>query len=130
MNDNKTISDLKKKTREISTTFFPLKRYIVPRDWFDNIINNNRLIKIINNSQFLNSSLKNLNPKIDERKIVLLIFELMIYINKSFTIDYIIQVDINFDKDNIIYINNNIQVFYYNEFNETNVSLHKNKKRV
>ena len=125
---NKIISDFKKMSREIKTTLFPLKRYIIPRDWFDNIMNNrnNKSIISINNSQFLNTSLKYFNSNIDERKIVLLTFELMIYIHKSFQIDYIIQVNISFDKENIIYINNNIEVFNNNEFNETNVSLHKN----
>ena len=117
-------------SREIKTTLFPTKRYIIPRDWFDNMMNN-YYINSINNSQFLNSSLKFLNPNIDERKIVLLIFELMIYIHKSFHIDYIIQVNIYYDEENIIYINNNnIQVFNNNEFNETNVSLHKNYTKI
>ena len=81
----------------------------------------------INNSQFLNSSFRNLNNDIDERKIVLLIFEIMIHINKTFIVDYILQANISQDKDNIIYINiNNIQIFNNNEFNETNVSLHRN----
>ena len=113
-------------SREIKTTLFPSKRYIIPRDWFDNMMNSNNYISFINNAQFLNKSLKYLNPNIDERKIVLLTFELMIYIHKSFQIDYIIQVNISYDEENIMYINNDIQVFNNNEFNETNVSLHKN----
>ena len=83
--------------------------------------NYNRILPI-NNIQFLNSSVSDLNTDIDERKIVLLIFELMNYINKAFIIDYIIQVDIFLGNDNIICINN-IQLFNNNEFNETNVSL-------
>ena len=83
--------------------------------------NYNRILPI-NNSQFLNSSVRDLNKDIDERKIVLIIFELMNYINKAFIIDYIIQVDIFLGNDNIICINN-IQLFNNNEFNETNVSL-------
>lgn len=124
--NNQIISDFKKICRESKITIFPYKRYIIPKDWFDSIMNNpnfNPNIQI-NNSQFLNSSFKKLNNNVDERKIVLLIFELMNYINKTFLIDYIIQANISFDDDNIIYINN-IQVFINNEFNETNVSLHK-----
>ena len=63
--------------------------------------NYNRILPI-NNSQFLNSSVRDLNKDIDERKIVLIIFELMNYINKAFIIDYIIQVDIFLGNCNII----------------------------
>ena len=123
---NQIISEFKKISRETKVTLFPSKRYIVPRDWFDYIMNNSNInnIPLINNSQFLNSSLKNLKNEIDERKIVLLIFELMKYIQKAISVDYIIQVNISVDKDNII-IFNDIQVFINNEFNETNVSLTK-----
>ena len=57
---NQAISDLKKYCRETKTTLFPSKRYIIPRDWFDYIMNNSNYNQIyyINNSQFLNSSLK------------------------------------------------------------------------
>jgi ubiquitin C-terminal hydrolase len=48
----------------------------------------------------------------------------MKYIQKTISVDYIIQVNISVDKDNII-IFNDIQVFINNEFNETNVSLTK-----
>ena len=125
------ISDFKKICRETKNTIFPNKRYIIPRDWFDSIMNNqnfNHNIPI-NNSQFLNSSFKKFNNNIDERKIVLLIFELMAHIHKTFFIDYIIQADISFDNDNIIYINN-IQVFNNNEFNETNISLTKKMESI
>ena len=107
-------------------TLFPFKRYIIPRDWFDYIMNNSNFNDIppINNVRFLNSSCMNLKNNIDERKVVLLIFELMNYIHKMFLIDYIIQANISIDKDNILNINN-IQVFDNNEFNETNVSLNK-----
>lgn len=125
---NQAISDLKKYCRETKTTLFPSKRYIIPRDWFDYIMNNSNYNQIyyINNSQFLNSSLKNLIENIDERKIVLIIFELMNYINKVFIIDYIIQANISFDEKNKLININSIQVFNINEFNETNVSLYKN----
>ena len=82
-------------------------------------------IPTINNSQFLNSSLRNLKNDIDERKIVLLIFEVMNFIHKKFIIDYIIQANISLDKDNIIIIKD-VQIFNNNEFTETNVSLNMN----
>lgn len=111
--------------RETKTTLFPFKRYIIPRTWFDNIINNsyNNSINKIYNCQFLNSSFKYFSSNIDERKIVLIIFELMNFINKNFYVDYIIQANISIEKDYLIYINN-IQVFNNNEFNEINISLH------
>ena len=120
------ISDFKKISRETKETLFPSKRYIIPRDWFDYIMNNSKInnIPFIYNSQFLSTSLRHLKNEIDERKIVLLIFELMKYIQKTFSIDYIIQVNISVDKDNFILIKD-IQVFNNNEFNETNVSLNK-----
>ena len=83
----------------------------------------------INNSRFLNSSHQYLNTNIDERKIVLIIFELMNYIHNSFALDYIIQGDITIDKEDVININR-IAIFNNNEFNEANISLHKNKNAV
>lgn len=123
---NQKISDFKKTSRETKETLFPSKRYIIPRDWFDYIMNNSNInnIPLIINSQFLSHSFKHLKNDIDERKIVLLIFELMKYVQKTFSIDYIIQANISIDKDNIILVND-IQIFNNNEFNETNVSLHR-----
>ena len=123
---NQIISDFKKISRETKETLFPSKRYIIPRDWFDYIMNNPRVtnMPVIYNAQFLSSSLKHLKNDIDERKIVLLIFELMKHIQKTFSVDYIIQVNISVDKDNIISFKD-IQVFNNNEFNETNVSLNQ-----
>ena len=124
-------SDLKIICRENKSTVFPSKRYIIPRNWFDNIMNNshnaiNSNNKFsINNSQFLNSSLNDLNNNVDERKIVLIIYELMNYIHNSFSIDYIIQANISLGKDKKIYIDE-IQVFNINEFNKVNVPLDKN----
>ena len=62
--------------------------------------NNNNNVHPINNSQFLNVNYNELNDNLDERKIVLLIFELMNYINNAFIIDYIIEADISFDSNN------------------------------
>ena len=123
-------SELKAILRETKYTFYPSKRYIIPRDSFDyimNSINNNHNLSTklpINNSQFLNPTLQDLKNNVDERKIVLLIFELMEYLHQVFTIDYIIQVNISLGKDNIIYIDK-IKVFNNNEFNETNVSFYR-----
>ena len=108
---------------------FPSKRYIIPRDWFDNLMNNN-FISNINNSQFLNTTFDALNQYFDERKIVIIIFELMEYINKNFTIDYIIQVDISSKTENdLIYINNT-QIFNRNGFIEMIYLLNKDVEQI
>ena len=89
--------------------------------------NNNNNIYPINNSQFLNTLYNELNENIDERKIVLLIYELMKYINNTFILDYIIEADISLDNnnDNKVFINK-IKVLNKNEFNEINVTLNRN----
>ena len=58
----------------MKSTVFPTSRYIIPRDWFDNIMNNNNII-LLNNSQFLNKDKTTLNDFIDERNIVLILFQ-------------------------------------------------------
>ena len=89
--------------------------------------NNNNNIYPINNSQFLNTLHNELNENIDERKIVLLIYELMKYINNTFILDYIIEADISLDNnnDNKVFINK-IKVYNRSDFNETNVPLSRN----
>ena len=89
--------------------------------------NNNNNIHPINNSQFLNTLYNELNENIDERKIVLLIYELMKYINNTFILDYIIEADISLDNnnDNKVFINK-IKVYNKCDFNETNVPLGRN----
>ena len=93
--------------------------------------NNNNNIHPINNSQFLNTLHNELNENIDERKIVLLIYELMKYINNTFILDYIIEADISLDSnnDNKVFINN-IKVYNRSDFNATNVPLPRNQTSV
>lgn len=93
--------------------------------------NNNNNIHPINNSQFLNTLHNELNENIDERKIVLLIYELMKYINNTFILDYIIEADISLDSnnDNKVFINK-IKVYNRSDFNATNVPLPRNQTSV
>ena len=93
--------------------------------------NNNNNIHPINNSQFLNTLHNELNENIDERKIVLLIYELMKYINNTFILDYIIEADISLDSnnDNKVFINK-IKVYNRSDFNATNVPLTQNQTSV
>jgi len=71
----------------MKSTVFPTSRYIIPRDWFDNIMNNNNII-LLNNSQFLNEDKTTLNDFIDERNIVLIIYEIMNFIHSTFLYDF------------------------------------------
>ena len=93
--------------------------------------NNNNNIHPIHNSQFLNQLNNELNENIDERKIVLLIYELMKYINNTFILDYIIEAGISLDKnnDNKVFINK-IKVYSKSDFNEINVPLSKTANSV
>ena len=92
---------------------------------------NNNNIHPIHNSQFLNQLKNELNENIDERKIVLLIYELMKYINNTFILDYIIEADISLDSnnDNKVFINK-IKVYNRSDFNATNVPLTQNQTSV
>ena len=69
--NNQDIIYFKKLCREMKLTAFPNHRYIVPRDWFDRIMNNNDLIPL-NNQQFLDDNKTKLKDFIDERNMVLI----------------------------------------------------------
>ena len=114
--NNQDIIYFKKICREMKSTVFPTARYIIPRDWFDNIINYNNIIPL-NNSQFLNNDKTTLNDFIDERNIVLIIYEIMNYIHTTFLYDFIVEVKINKNNDDFIVIKD-IKVMRYNEFIE------------
>ena len=116
INNNQNIIYFKKICREMKSTVFPSSRYIIPRDWFDNIINNNNII-LLNNSQFLNEDKTTLNDFIDERNIVLIIYEIMNYIHTTFLYDFIVEVKINKNNNDFIVIKD-IKVMRYNEFIE------------
>ena len=100
----------------MKSTVFPTSRYIIPRDWFDNIMNNNNII-LLNNSQFLNEDKTTLNDFIDERNIVLIIYEIMNFIHSTFLYDFIIEVDININNNDIAFIKD-VKVMRDNEFIE------------
>ena len=114
--NNQDIIYFKKICREMKSTVFPTARYIIPRDWFDNIINYNNIIPL-NNSQFLNADKTTLNDFIDERNIVLIIYEIMNYIHTTFLYDFIVEVKINKNNNDFIVIKD-IKVMRYNEFIE------------
>ena len=100
----------------MKSTVFPSSRYIIPRDWFDNIINNNNII-LLNNSQFLNEDKTTLNDFIDERNIVLIIYEIMNFIHSTFLYDFIIEVEIYENNNDIAFIKD-VKVMRNNEFIE------------
>ena len=114
--NNQDIIYFKKICREMKSTVFPTARYIIPRDWFDNIINYNNIIPL-NNSQFLYADKTTLNDFIDERNIVLIIYEIMNYIHTTFLYDFIVEVKINKNNNDFIVIKD-IKVMRYNEFIE------------
>ena len=100
----------------MKSTAFPSTRYIIPRDWFDNIINYNNIIPL-NNSQFLNPDKTTLNDFIDERNIVLIIYEIMTYIHSTFLYDFIVEVKINMNNNDLAIIKD-IKVMRGDEFME------------
>ena len=116
INNNPKINYLTKICREMKSTVFPSSRYIIPRDWFDNIINNNNII-LLNNSQFLNEDKTTLNDFIDERNIVLIIYEIMNFIHSTFLYDFIIEVEIYENNNDIAFIKD-VKVMGNNEFIE------------
>ena len=116
INNNPNIIYFKKICREMKSTVFPSSRYIIPRDWFDNIINNNNII-LLNNSQFLNDDKTTLNDFIDERNIVLIIYEIMNFIHSTFLYDFIIEVEIYENNNDIAFIKD-VKVMGNNEFIE------------
>ena len=118
-NSNKNNQDIiyfKKICREMKTTLFPNARYIIPRYWFDEIMNHN-LINPLNNVQFLNQNKTFLKETIDERNIVIIIYEIMNYIHSTFLYDYIIEAKTIFNNSGIIIIKD-IKVMGYHEFIE------------
>ena len=100
----------------MKTTAFPNARYIIPREWFDNLMYNNYLSPL-NNSQFLNPNKTMLNQNIDERKIVLIIYEIMNYIHSTFLYDVIIEGKVNLNDYGIVILHK-VKVMGYKEFIE------------
>ena len=100
----------------MKTTIFPYARYIIPRDWFDSLMNYNQLTEL-NNSQFLTPDKTNLKLTVDERNFVLIIYEIMNYIHSTFLYDYIIEAKIIFNNNGILLIKD-IKVMGQNQFFE------------
>ena len=100
----------------MKSTLFPNSRYIIPRDWFDKLINYNQITKL-NNSQFLTSDNSKLKITVDERNFVLIIYEIMNYIHSTFIYDYIIEAKIIFNDNDIVLIKD-IKVMGQNQFYE------------
>ena len=67
----------------MKSTVFPNIRYIIPFDWFDNIINYNNIIPL-NNSQFLNDDKTALKDFIDERNIVLINLYMILLLRQKY----------------------------------------------
>ena len=100
----------------MKSTKFPFVRYVIPREWFDNIINYN-ILNPLNNSQFISESKTKLKDFIDERTFVLIIYEIMNYIHSTFLYDFIIEAEINMNNNGIAFIKN-VKVKRNNEFIE------------
>ena len=114
--ENQDVIYFKKLCREIRSTAFPNNRYIIPRDWFDRLMNNNDIIPL-NNKQFLNANQTYLKDFMDERNIVLIIYEIMNFIHSSFLYDYIIEAKISISDDGFVIINQ-VKIMNYNNFIE------------
>ena len=83
---------------ELKTTNFSSLRFIIPKDWFENIINDTKSRLIFTNSIFLNTKKNKLKSKIDANKIILVVYEIMEYIISTFEVDYIILVQFDNNK--------------------------------
>ena len=114
--NNQDIIYFKKLCREMKLTAFPNHRYIVPRDWFDRIMNNNDLIPL-NNQQFLDDNKTKLKDFIDERNMVLIIYEIMNFIHSTFLYDNIIEAKIIINEEGATVINE-VKIMNYHEFLE------------
>ena len=115
-NNNQNILYFKKICREMKSTTFPNTRYIIPKDWFDSLMNYNQLTQI-NNIQFLTPDKKRLKITVDERNFVLIIYEIMNYIHTTFLYDYIIEAKIIPNENDILLIKD-IKVMGQNQFFE------------
>ena len=100
----------------MKSTTFPNTRYIIPKDWFDSLMNYNQLTQI-NNIQFLTPDKKRLKITVDERNFVLIIYEIMNYIHTTFLYDYIIEAKIIPNENDILLIKD-IKVMGQNQFFE------------
>ena len=100
----------------MKTTAFPNARYIIPKDWFDNLMYQNYLSPL-NNSQFLEPNKTMLKQTIDEREIILIIYEIMNYIHSTFLYDFIIEGKIDLNDYGIV-IMHKVKVMGYKEFIE------------
>ena len=100
---------------ELKTTNFSSSRFIIPKEWFENIINDSKSGKKFTNSIFLNTKKNKLKSKIDTNKIILVVFEIMQYIISNFEVDYIILVQ--FDSNKKIVDFENVEIFSTDNFN-------------
>ena len=79
-------------------------------------MNNNDIITL-NNKQFLNNNRTYLKDFLDERNMVLIIYEIMNFIHSTFIYDYIIEAKINISNDGFAIINQ-VKIMNYQNFIE------------
>ena len=114
----KVILSLQKILKETKQTNCGSTRFIIPNDWlqsiYDNNLNENESLGNINNAIFLTKDRKRLKST-STNNIILIVYEIMKYINNNFYIDYIIQVE--YDNIKKVFDLNNIIIYPSNNFN-------------
>ena len=114
----KVILSLQKILKETKQTNFGSTRFIIPNDWlqsiYDNNLNENETLGNINNAIFLTKDRKRLKST-STNNIILIVYEIMKFINNNFYIDYIIQVE--YDNIKKVFDLNNIIIYPSNNFN-------------
>ena len=77
----------------LKKTKFSSYRFILPKEWLKNILNDKNERTIINNS-FLNTKKNKLKKNLDKEKIVIIVYEIMEkIINLDYIIDYLILIE-------------------------------------
>ena len=90
--ENNPLVSLQNIIRETKITKFSSHRFIIPSDWFNNVINNSEPDRIVNNSIFLNLKKNSIKKKINLNEITIVVYEIMDCIISLYYVDYIIIV--------------------------------------
>ena len=88
--ENNPLVSLQNIIRETKITKFSSHRFIIPSDWFNNVINNSEPDRIVNNSIFLNLKKNSIKKKINLNEITIVVYEIMDCIISLYYVDYII----------------------------------------
>ena len=109
--------------KETKKTKFGTIRFIIPEDFFDNLLNNFQEDIQFRNEIFLNSKRNKLKKGIDLNKIVFVIYEIMEFILSYFRIDFIILVPYSNIEKTLDF--ENIEIYLKEEFREINFTYKK-----